>query len=233
MENQRDCTTRRAAARRRRPSELGACRARRVARRRRPVSRARLTRLLARERRAAVRRLRDVLAALLRATAVAGILEGIRREPGAEQSRAVVRDGRARRRRVRRRLRLRSVEPPPADDGFAHRFVAAHARRRIRAALASTADPARAHGARARRRARRRDGVSRRRSAPGRARTRDGALCRRHRDRRDGGARDHRHSHRPVLVAHRGGRDRRARPRVDARVPHAAAAVAPFRAAPR
>ena len=110
---------------------------------------------------------------------------------------------------------------------------AADDRRVDRAALASTARAAHARRARARWRARRRDGVPRGRSASGRTRSGDGSVCRRHGDRRDGRARDHRRGRGSVFVARGDRHDRRARHSVDARVSRLAAAVAPFRTASR
>ncbi len=199
----------------------------------RPLSRARFARLLAREHRAAVRRLRDLLAALLRAAAAARILGRLRGEPGAEQPLAVVRHRRAGAGHLRGRLRLRRAQPASPDDALADAVLAVHAGRRLRAALARAAGAARADRHRAGRRAGRGDGLPGRGGASGRAGPGDGALRGRHRDRRDGRSRDHRRAGRAVRLAHRGCGDRRARARRDAGVPRAAAALAAFHAAPR
>lgn len=68
----------------------------RAAQRRPALPRTRLAPLLARKRRVAVRGLRDLLAARLRAAAAAGIFTHVRRQSRAEPSRVVVLDGRGR-----------------------------------------------------------------------------------------------------------------------------------------
>ncbi|MNZ89977.1 hypothetical protein D3C78_1089230 [compost metagenome] len=125
-------------------------------------------------------RLRQLFADLLRAAAAAGISGGIRHKPRNRIARPVADDGNAGLRHSSQRCFCPALHPPKSDVRFddAGRYRQYHCSKHGRLGMAACRP--RAGRVRARRRSRRRHGLSCRRDRTFQSRQGDGALCRRH-----------------------------------------------------